>query len=281
MRIPGINRIFPLPNLLRPMPTRPLPLHPRKSPHERLEGEHKPSDQEAAMTHFGSLRDYRFSDTDRVKDDIRGAKVYGPKDERLGRIDDVIFDHLSGAIRYVVVDTGGWLHSQKFIVPPHRLRASTQHQDDFRVDLSKQQIEDFPAFNEKDLESEKNWGDYERRYRSKWEQHPVMHRVETDRNVTPTTSQMTEGTGATGPMRGARPVEQPPAGMNVVPSEQRSVTPMRSETELQIEPHGPARRWTSFQERLRQRRSQLVAGCRYCGTQPSGEPLSERERKAG
>jgi PRC-barrel domain protein len=233
------------------------------------------------MTHFGTLRDYRFSDTDAAKDDIRGSKVYGPKDEKLGKIDDVIFDHLTGAIRFVVVDTGGWLESKKFIVPPDRLHASTQHEGALRVDLSKQQIEGFPPFDEKDLESEKNWGDYERRYRSKWEQHPVMHRVETDRNVTPTTSQMTRGTGAAGPTTGAPPVEQPPAGMNVVPSEGRSLTPIRSETKIDIEPQGPGRRWTSFEEKLRQRRHELVAGCRYCGTQPSGERLSDRERKTG
>src|SRR5207253_8698394 len=56
----------------------------------------------------------------------------------------VIFDHLTGAIRYVVIDTGRWLHSQKFIVPPDRLHASTQHEDDFQIDLTKEQIGGFP-----------------------------------------------------------------------------------------------------------------------------------------
>jgi hypothetical protein len=234
------------------------------------------------MAHYGTLRDYRFSDTEAAKDDIRGSKVYGPNDEKLGKIDDVIFDHLTGAIRYVVIDTGGWLQSKKFIVPPDRLHASTQHEDDFRVDLRKEQIESFPPFNEKDLESEEKWGDYERKYRSRWEEHPIMHRAETDRNVTPTTSQMTMGTGATGPMMGEPPVQRPPAEMNVVPTaEQRSVTPIRTDTSLDVEAQGPGRRWTTFEEKLRQRRNELVAGCRFCGTQPSGERLSERERKAG
>ncbi|HKN33238.1 MAG TPA: PRC-barrel domain-containing protein [Terriglobales bacterium] len=234
------------------------------------------------MTHFGTLRDYRFSDTDSAKDDIRGSKVYGPNDEKLGKIADVIFDHLTGAIRYVVIDTGRWLHSQKFIVPPDRLHASTQHEDDFQIDLTKEQIGGFPPFNENDLESEKKWGDYERKYRSKWEEHPIMHRAETDRNITPTTSQMTRGTGATGPMIGTPPVEQPGAGMDVVPSApERKVTPIRRETKLDVEPQGPGRRWTSFEEKLRQRREDIIAGCHYCGTQPSGERLSERERKVG
>ncbi|HYL16479.1 MAG TPA: PRC-barrel domain-containing protein [Terriglobales bacterium] len=233
------------------------------------------------MIHYGTLRDYRFSDTEAAKDDIRGSKVYGRNDEKLGKINDVIFDHLTGTIRYVVIDTGGWLHSKKFIVPPDRLHASAQHEDDFRIDLNKRQIESFPPFNEEDLESEEKWGDYERKYRSRWEQHPVMHRAETDRNITPTTSQMTKGTGATGPMTGEPPAKQPMAGMNVVPSEQRQVTPIRTETELDVEPQGPGRRWTTFEEKLRQRREEIIAGCRYCGTQPSGERLSERERQVG
>ena len=53
-------------------------------------------------------------------DDIRGANPYGRDDSKLGTIDDVIFDHSSGAIRYIVVDTGGWLSTKKFIVPPQQ-----------------------------------------------------------------------------------------------------------------------------------------------------------------
>ncbi len=49
------------------------------------------------MTHFGTLRDYRFTDVDEATDDIRGAKVYGLDDEKLGKIDDVIFDHATGS----------------------------------------------------------------------------------------------------------------------------------------------------------------------------------------
>src|SRR5207237_10462898 len=66
---------------------------------------------------------------------------------------------------------------------------TTEHEDDFRVDLSKEQIETFPPYNESDVESEEKWGEYENRYRSKWEERPVMHRAGTDRNITPTTKQ--------------------------------------------------------------------------------------------
>jgi hypothetical protein len=57
------------------------------------------------MARYGMLRDYRFRE---AAEDIRGSKLYGVNDEKLGKIDDVIFDHFTGVINYIVVDTG-WL----------------------------------------------------------------------------------------------------------------------------------------------------------------------------
>jgi len=73
-----------------------------------------------------------------------------------------------------------------------------EHGDDFEVGLTKEQIESLPPYNESDLESEQGWSEYEKRYRSKWETGPVMHRLGTDRNITPTTKQM-EGSPAAQP----------------------------------------------------------------------------------
>jgi len=108
------------------------------------------------MPHYGLLRDYRFDDLG-TDEDIRGSNVYGRDDEKLGKIDDVIFDHSTGAIRYVVVDTGGWFTHKKFLVPPHRLHSSAEHKDDFAVNLDKQQIETLPPYNESDVESGDKW----------------------------------------------------------------------------------------------------------------------------
>jgi hypothetical protein len=177
------------------------------------------------MAHYGTLRDYRFNDVDEATDDVRGSKVYGPDDEKLGKIDDVVFDHATGQIQYVVIDTGGWLSSKKFVVPPQTLRPSLDHEDDFRVYLSKEQIETFPPYNESDLESDDKWTDYDRRYRSKWESNPVMHRVATDRNITPTTQQQIDAGSGT---LGSADDEQDEAELNV--------TPMRTEASLGCRP---------------------------------------------
>ena len=114
------------------------------------------------MAHLGTLRDFRFEDN---ADDIRGAALYGRDHEKLGKIDDVIFDHASGALKYVVVDTGGWLHSKKFLVPADRIQPHGEKDDEYLTELSKKQIENFPTYDESMLDDEKRWGDYEREYR--------------------------------------------------------------------------------------------------------------------
>jgi hypothetical protein len=198
------------------------------------------------MTHYGTLGDYRFSNTDDAAADIRNSNVYGPNDEKLGEIDDVIFDQATGGIVYVVIDTGGWLSSKKFIVPPTELRPSLQHENDFLVELSKEQIESFPPYDGTAITSEERWADYERRYRSNWVDGPVMHRVETDRNVTPTTKQQIH------------------AGSGSIPSAAEEdpgtpVTPMRTEASLDVSPSGPSMRWTTFEDKLRQRRKEVLS----------------------
>jgi PRC-barrel domain len=218
------------------------------------------------MAHYGVLRDYKFSES---ANDIRGSRLYGLNDEKLGKIDDVIFDHSTGLIRYVVVDTGGWLSTKKFIVPSDRLRASPKHENDFEADLNKKQIESFPPYQESDLESEKKWADYEGRYRSKWETSPVMHRAETDRNITPTTQQMPDnspsarsaGVASGGRATGSGKVADLDAAAapteRIIPAGSDSVVISNSAV-------GIGGRWDTFQSHLRQRRKEAIAGCKTC-----------------
>ena len=117
---------------------------------------------------YTTLRDYRFDTKD--VDDIRDSNVYGPAEEKLGKIDDVVFDSNNGEIRYVVVDTGGWLHSRRFMLPPQQVKPSTEHENDFSIDLTKEQIELFPALDEKVFDDNEKFVDYETKYRGSWKQ---------------------------------------------------------------------------------------------------------------
>jgi hypothetical protein len=212
------------------------------------------------------LRDFRFTD---ATEDIRGSKLYGLNDEKLGKIDDVIFDYFTGLIGYVVVDTGGWLTSKKFIVPADRLRLSAEHEDDFAVDLNKQQVESFPPYNELDLESDEQWADYEGRYRAKWEANPVMHRADTDRNITPTTQQMPGNSAANRAADFAAADNTDTGALTEGGFAASTDSVVISQSAVGIGP-----RWDRFQERLRERRKQVIV-------KGSTEESADKYRKAG
>ena len=123
------------------------------------------------MSHYGLLGNYVTDDPAR---DIRGRTLYGLNDEELGQITDVIFDHATGQIMYIVVDTGGWLKTKKFVVPANRLRRLATYEDDFACDLTKPQIESFPPYDENDLETQAKWSAYEGIYRDQWPEISVI-----------------------------------------------------------------------------------------------------------
>jgi hypothetical protein len=206
------------------------------------------------MANYGMLRNYRFRN---AAEDIRGSKLYGLNDEKLGEIDDVIFDHSEGTIRYVVVDTGGWLSTKKFIVPADRLRASAEHDDDFAVELTKTEVESFPPYKETDLESDQQWSDYERKYRSKWETNPVMHRAETDRNITPTPQQM-QGTSPSARAASTSPENTDTAEIEDTEFIQPGFAARTSTVEIDNTAVGIGPRWDTFQDRLRERRKEVI-----------------------
>jgi sporulation protein YlmC with PRC-barrel domain len=145
------------------------------------------------MAHFGTLRDYKFA---QEAGDIRGAELYGAKDEKLGKIDDVIFDHTSGSLRYAVVDTGGWLHSKKFLVPANQIFSRPDHDDDFAVNLTKEQIERFPAYDEKAVDRPEEFRDYENKYSKEYTTSGVMHREGSTHILTPEPAEMPAGSGS-------------------------------------------------------------------------------------
>ncbi len=136
------------------------------------------------MTHLGTLHGYQFTTGSDI-DDIRGSNVYGLEDKKLGKIHDVIFDHTTGDIRYVVVDTGGLLSSKKFIIPADRLSPSIENENDYSANLTKEQVEAFPPYDEEDVGQDDRWNNYETRYQAVWTATPVQHRVGSERNLTP------------------------------------------------------------------------------------------------
>lgn len=137
------------------------------------------------MPHYGILREYKFEDID----DVRGSDVYGVNDEKLGTIDDVIFDHSTGDIRYVVLKTG-LIMGKKIMVPASRIEPYGNHDDKFYAELDKERLEMLPEFNDKALKSEGEWSIYEKEYESRLNDGTVLYNKDTGRIVTPPMEQV-------------------------------------------------------------------------------------------
>jgi sporulation protein YlmC with PRC-barrel domain len=132
------------------------------------------------MPHYGILRDHRMEDVD----DLRGADVYGVNDEKLGTIDDVIFDHSSGDIRYIVLKTGGLLSRKKVMVPANRVEPYGNHDDKFYAELDKERLEMLPEFREETMKAQGDWSTYEKDYEKRWNDGAVMYNKNTGRIIT-------------------------------------------------------------------------------------------------
>jgi uncharacterized protein YrrD len=77
------------------------------------------------MAHLDSLGREHVSDhVSHDARDVRGAVVRGPDGTTLGEVVDVIFDHDTMEISYLVVDSGGWLEAGSFLLPACEARSS-------------------------------------------------------------------------------------------------------------------------------------------------------------
>ena len=133
------------------------------------------------MPHYGILRDHKLEGIE----DLRGADVYGVNDEKLGTIDDVIFDHSSGDIRYIVLKTGGLLSRKKVMVPANRVEPYGNHDDKFYAELDKERLEMLPEFNDETMKSQDDWAKFEKDYEKRWSDGAVMYNKQTGRIITP------------------------------------------------------------------------------------------------
>ncbi len=68
-------------------------------------------------------------------------------DGDLGRVHEFYFDEASGTIRYLVVDTGGWLTGRQVLIGTEALGQPNHEDDRFPVNLTKAQIENSPPID--------------------------------------------------------------------------------------------------------------------------------------
>ena len=80
-------------------------------------------------------------------DRVEGTTVYNTAGEKLGTIDDLMIDKVSGQVRYAVMEFGGFLGmgTDRYPIPWSMLKYDTS-QDGYVVPLDKARIEGAPRY---------------------------------------------------------------------------------------------------------------------------------------
>jgi uncharacterized protein YrrD len=90
-------------------------------------------------------------------------------DGEIGKVKDFYFDDITWTIRYLIVETGGWLFGRKVLLSTQALLNTDYEKHIFHVNLTKEQIKDSPEIDtnkpvsrqhEMDLYSYYTWGAY-------------------------------------------------------------------------------------------------------------------------
>src|SRR5690349_6096861 len=81
--------------------------------------------------------------------DIKKLEGYavGASDGELGTVKDLYFDDQHWAIRYLVVEAGGWLSGRKVLISPGAVIRVAWDEDTIDVRLTRQQVRDSPSID--------------------------------------------------------------------------------------------------------------------------------------
>jgi hypothetical protein len=75
---------------------------------------------------------------------LHGAVLHA-SDGEIGEVEEVLFDDAQWTVRYLVVDTGGWLTGRKVLIPPIALGELDWDRRLLNVNLTRDQVEQSPA----------------------------------------------------------------------------------------------------------------------------------------
>ena len=74
---------------------------------------------------------------------LRGFAIHAT-DGEIGEVDDLYFDDENWTVRYLIVDTGGWLAGRKVLISPYALGVPNWEGRQLPVKLTKSQVEGSP-----------------------------------------------------------------------------------------------------------------------------------------
>jgi PRC-barrel domain len=97
------------------------------------------------MTDYTSSR-LRYVDADKLDTrvlDLEGLDVRNTREDHIGDVEGLLVDTVSGRPRYLVIDSGGWFRSRRFLLPIAHARLD-ENRRTLRVDFDKETINRFP-----------------------------------------------------------------------------------------------------------------------------------------
>ena len=82
-----------------------------------------------------------------IRDRVEGTNVYSPSGDKLGSIDDLVIDKVSGRVRYAALEFGGFLGmgTDRYPLPWDQLKYDTV-KDGYVVNIDKAQLERAPRY---------------------------------------------------------------------------------------------------------------------------------------
>jgi hypothetical protein len=93
-------------------------------------------------------------------DKVEGTAVYGPDDRKIGTVQRVMLDKISGKVAYAVVSFGGFLGMGEDYHPmPWAKLDYDTSLGGYRVDITEEQLKGAPKFNRS---TDWNWSDRSR-----------------------------------------------------------------------------------------------------------------------
>ena len=91
--------------------------------------------------------DYRNTFSDNSLSHLDDYSVYVDADNKVGSVEDGLFDDTTGQFRYLIVDTGPWIFGKKVLLPIGRAEFDNSKERVYVSGLTKQQVEDLPEYN--------------------------------------------------------------------------------------------------------------------------------------
>lgn len=91
--------------------------------------------------------DYRDTFKDNSLSHLDDYSVYADGDDKVGSVEDGLFDDTTGQFRYLIVDTGPWIFGKKVLLPIGRAQFDNSKQRIYVNGLTKKQVEDLPEYD--------------------------------------------------------------------------------------------------------------------------------------